>query len=352
MRLTCIGWMVCALGLAACANTPPAPTAGTDKPSAPAAGVAEDPAQTPTNPAEDPSKPVGNEDPITVDNPNQPGIDDTTPVVPQSGLMVQHAMQYPTRLAVAPNGQIIVTDARVGSAFIYTDKLLLAGEIKGIEGALGVAVSADGTIYVGSAKTQSVEVFSAKGVKLATIGAGEVKMPNSLAFDAAGNLYVADSRSNVVKVFATDGKQLSTIGAGQLLFPAAVTVVGDELFVADQGNFRVVVFDLEGSMLREFGEAVEEFSADWQGRFVKVQGLAVDAEGRIHVADSYLNTVQVFSASTGAFVSSYAEPGSGLLTLPLDIAITAKGQVIVANTESQRVEAIYNVAIPAAGEEE
>jgi DNA-binding beta-propeller fold protein YncE len=204
-----------------------------------------------------------------------------------------------------------------------------------------------------------VEVYSATGVQLFVIDTGNIRMPNDLALDRQGRVYVADSLSDTVKVYDTAGRWLREIGwagadEGGLLFPVAVTVAyrtgaggheEGELYVADQDNARVQVFDLQGAFLRTYGSAVPAFSTDWHGRFVKLQSLAMDARGRLHAADSYLNTVQILDADTGDYRDSYGRFGTdaGQLNVPLDIFITRSGRVVVANAENHRVEVIYTV---------
>ena len=83
----------------------------------------------------------------------------------------------------------------------------------------------------------------------------------------------------------------------------------------------------------------------WHGLFVRLQSLAMDAMGRLHAVDCYMNNVQILNPDTGAYISSYGEFGKGpnQLNLPLDIIIDSSGNVIVANTENHRVEIIYTV---------
>ncbi|NOZ00932.1 MAG: hypothetical protein GXP54_03470 [Deltaproteobacteria bacterium] len=264
---------------------------------------------------------------------------------PTSAMAVRHANRTPARIAQGKDGTIVASDPVAGSIFIYDSGLRLQGEIKGLDKPLGVAVDPDGRIYVGCDGGDSVEVFGTDGEKLATIGLGRIQMPNDLALDAKGNLYVADSRANRVLVFSIGGKFVRGIGAcgeSDLSFPAALAVSGDELYVADQGNARIRVFDEEGVCLRTLGGPVGEFSDDWKGKFVRPQSLDIDENGLVHVLDAFMNRVQVLDAVTGAFIRSYGEPGKapGRLSLPLDILITSDGRVLAADSGNHRVGVI------------
>jgi sugar lactone lactonase YvrE len=259
-------------------------------------------------------------------------------------LAIRNANRYPTRLAWSPDAlQIYVTDAKVGSVFIYDSVATLTGELKALGKPLGVAVHPQGDIYIGDDKFDEVAVYGPDGFQTATIGAGTLRMPNDLAFDQDGQLYVVDSKRDRVEVFdPTTGASLRTIGSGQLRFPSALAISGQEVFVADQTRSLVKVFDLQGNLLRSFGgEATQGFmNYSWQGKFARIQSLAVDSTGRLHVLDSRMAIVQILSAADGSYIDFYGAKGSapGELDLPLDIDINQYGETAVSNTRNERVE--------------
>ncbi len=273
---------------------------------------------------------------------------------PDPDLSIENHNRMPTRLAQGSGGRFFVTDAVAGSVFIYSSDLTLQSELKDLDRPLAVAVDKFGKLYVGSNGRNSVEVYDHGLHKLWDIGQGQIQMPTDIAIDNAMNLYIVDSLSDTVWVYRPNGSLLRSIGStgtgdGELRFPSAVTVAypsaAGELFVADQANSRVQVFTLEGDFLRGYGEPIEAFSQEWEGRFVNMQSLAVDIMGRLHVADSYLNRVQILDPSSGAFIDSYGEFGTaaGELNVPLDLHITQAGEAVVTNSGNHRVEVVYEV---------
>jgi hypothetical protein len=266
---------------------------------------------------------------------------------PEDPLAILNANDAPTRLVWSVDGQqLYVSDARVGSVFIYDNQLTLTAELKGLAKPLGVAVDALGNIYVGNNQRDNLEVYSPEGERTAIIGAGTILMPNDMAFGPDGYLYVVDSKSHRVWVVDTAGEQiLDSIGEGELRFPAALAFSGQELFVADQGNFQVRVFDLQGNLLRSFGgEPSRGFmNYSWQGKFVRLQSLAFDGQGpdlRLHALDNHMSIVQMLDPADGTYLGTYGTKGTapGELKLPLDIDINASGEAAVANRENKRVE--------------
>ena len=262
---------------------------------------------------------------------------------------VANANEYPTRLAWASDGRLYVSDALAGSVFVYErqPELTPVAEYGNIAKPLGVALDASGILYVGVDGRDRVEVYDAGGSLVATIGDGTIQMPNDLAFDAAGNLYVADSRSNRVWVYDPTGALLHGIGQGELRFPVALAVSGAELYVADQGNHQIKVFDLQGDLLRVFGGLPTQGSLGykWKGKFVRLQGVAIDAAGRLHALDSQQGLIEVLDATTGTYLTSYGAKGTGPgeLSLPLGMAVNGAGETAVSDAENQRIEIL---AIP------
>ncbi len=215
-------------------------------------------------------------------------------------------------------------------------------EYQGIDRPLGVAVDSRGNLFVGSEGCHCVQVFDAAGSKRAEIAIGQIGKPNGLALDAAGRLYVADSTEDTVHVYDQTGTWVLDIGSsgdgfGQLRFPVSVDVLdgpgGPFVYVADQGHGLIQVYDAQGTPLWSIGGRVPAFSSDWQGRFVRLQAIRLDDQGRIHAADAYMNRIQVFDAGSGAYLGSYGSFGSGPgdLNVPLDIELLAAGRTAAAN---------------------
>lgn len=76
--------------------------------------------------------------------------------------------------------------------------------------AFGLAVSADGEVFLGELVPARVSVFANDGQLLRTFGApgndaGQLAEPNGVAVSASGEVVVADSGNNRISVFAADG---------------------------------------------------------------------------------------------------------------------------------------------------
>lgn len=75
------------------------------------------------------------------------------------------------------------------------------------------------------------------------------------------------------------------------------------------------------------------------GEFNRPEGICVDGQDRLYVADSCNHRIQIFSAD-GKFVRQYGRAGSGLgeLSYPYDIAVDAQGNQFVCEFGNSRIQ--------------
>jgi len=273
-------------------------------------------------------------------------------------LLLENAPKYPGRVVAAGNatGDFYVTDPVVGSLFFYDADLALKAEIKGLNSPLGVAVDAQGRILVGNDGRDNIEIYDpATGDLLAVFGEGVVNMPTAITIDELGNIYVTDSLRHVIQVFDTAYNPVRTIGRfgigpGELEFPTDAEIIAGnggagswELFVADQRNFRIQVFDLQGNWLRSFGFGGR--NCNWftglcdVPAFRGVQALATDSFGRLHVLDKLTATAVIFNPVNGGYLASYGEYGTapGFLRLPIDVLVTDTDMAVVTSGNCDRI---------------
>jgi hypothetical protein len=163
--------------------------------------------------------------------------------------------------------------------------------------------------------------------------------------DSCGGLLVADSGNHRLQAFDMLGSLLSGYGslgsgAGQFSSPQGLAVDGDgRVLVADQGNDRLVVLGFDGT---EFSY-LDSYSAGLNAP----TGVAVDAWGHIVVADTGNSRVVVLNPQ-GTFLAEYGEPSDGYLgpfNAPRGVAVEPDGDLVVADTGNRRVVTVHG-ALP------
>ncbi|MEM7229125.1 MAG: NHL repeat-containing protein, partial [Planctomycetota bacterium] len=136
--------------------------------------------------------------------------------------------------------------------------------------------------------------------------------PMGTDVDRIGRTYVAEFGAQQIAVFSESNQPGGTFDlAGSILDgtpfgPQAVHVTSDDrLLVADRLSHRIVVFDLDGTVLNDFGA---QGSGD--GQFDVPLDVTTDPAGRVYVTDSGNERIVVFD-SGGAFLFTIGGPGNG-----------------------------------------
>ncbi len=162
--------------------------------------------------------------------------------------------------------------------------------------------------------------FDAEGRFVGSYGVGLFARPHGFDVDSEGNLWVTDAglipgeMGSVVKKLSPSGEVTMTLGTpgvvgrSETTFdrPSGVTVApSGEIFVTDgeASNDRLVKFSAEGRYLLEWGT-----SGSGPGQFDNPHDVAVDARGRVFVADRGNSRIQIFDAN-GGFLDAWTSFG-------------------------------------------
>jgi tripartite motif-containing protein 71 len=201
-------------------------------------------------------------------------------------------------------------------------------------------------IYVSDRPTASIYVYDAQGTYLRAYEPPlEVTnwQPLGIAFDAAGNFYVTDVGKipNVVREFDASGKQVRVLGAtAGLAFPNGVAVDGaGYAYVTDSNNGRLLVFAPDGTVVATVSRGTGK------GNLGLPRGVAIDPQGRVYVVDTSAHSVFVYGAYTAGasgleFLGSFGTQGvaNGEFAYPNGIAVDARGRLYVADSANDRVQ--------------
>src|SRR5260221_353025 len=124
---------------------------------------------------------------------------------------------------------------------------------------------------------------------------GDFSKPTGIAVDAEGNLYVADTMNNRIEIFDADGQFVSTFGKagdgpGYFARPKGVAIDGDgHIWVADGVQDRVQVFNKDGQLLIALGG-----HGLLPGQFQGLVGIAIDKKNRVFTTEIFPGRAQQF----------------------------------------------------------
>ena len=193
--------------------------------------------------------------------------------------------------------------------------------------------------------------FDASGRLVANFGAGLFNYPHGLSVDRDNNVWVSDAsagsgKGQTVMKFSPDGRLLMTLGRpgvsgnGPDTFNAPSDVLVSprgEIFVADghggsrlpgpstgpPTNARIVKLSKDGTFIKAWGR-----KGTAPGEFDVPHGLAMDAAGRLFVADRSNGRIQIFDQE-GTFLEQWTQFGR-----PSGIFIDAHDILYVADSTS------------------
>ncbi len=232
--------------------------------------------------------------------------------------------------------------------------------------------------------------------------AAELNAPGSVAVDGAGNLVIADSSNSRVRVAAAQagsyygqsmaaGHIYNVVGNGtygssgdggpagqaELSVPAGLTMdASGNVMIADEGNNRVRAVAVKsgkflgvtmtaGDIYTVAGDGSSGFSGDGgsatSAELNAPQGVGLDGNGNLLIADTGNNRVRVVAAKTGTFYGQvmtagriYTVAGDGTggfagdggpatgaeLSFPHGITVDHSGNLVITDTSNSRVRVV------------
>jgi DNA-binding beta-propeller fold protein YncE len=224
----------------------------------------------------------------------------------------------------------------------------------------GVAVDQAGNFYIADLGNNRVQKFDSDGHFLTMwgspgsgpgqfsfrhMGLGGALYAGGVAVDAQGHVYVADSENQRIQKFDSSGQFLLQWGSqgydpGQFLEPIDIEIDSQGIvYVLDHRGTPLQKFDQEGHFLLRWGHAVSSrynVRGNAPGDIDDSGGIGLDPQGNIWVADYGNRRLQQFTAG-GVFLSQQPVAGDGGNEMPLDVAMDRQGNLYVASESSSRV---------------
>jgi DNA-binding beta-propeller fold protein YncE len=264
------------------------------------------------------------------------------------------------------HGRVYVSDTAARSVVVFDipgQRFFQIGEedLGKLATPVGLDVDGKGNLYVVDNSAKLVQVYDTNGKYLRTLAAGGwFDRPSGIAVDAEGSrIYVVDtggisSEKHWVRVFdAQSGAHLLDIGKrgtgpGELNLPRDVTIGLDGLlYVVDGGNFRVQVYQPDGTFVKTFGGIGRQ-----RGQFSRPKEAATDPAGNIYIVDSAFGNFQIFNPEGQLLMSvgSRSElDGMAKYMLPSGIAIDGDGRVYMVDQYFRKVDVYRPAALAADG---
>lgn len=223
----------------------------------------------------------------------------------------------------------------------------------------GIGVANDGSMYVVERNGNRLLKLNAAGVRQWSFGKAGVPGEDqnslndpqgSIAVDGSGRIYVPDTNNNRIQIFRSDGTYDSSFGSSgtgnkEFSCPSGVTInrANGDIYVVDRCNQRILIYYSNWYYKATLGTTLEAGTDN--AHFDTPRAVAVDASGRVYVADGNNHRVQKCTVSgTGGTCSTLIgetgvmERDFGHLNIPVGVAVDSAGRLYVADQGNMRVQ--------------
>lgn len=228
-------------------------------------------------------------------------------------------------IARLSNGDLLVTDA--GNQVVR--RIRMSAPVEDVNVA-GVTVTTGAVEHF--AGTQGVAGVAGDGgfaadAELSFSAAQNAEPDGRMETDADDNVYVVCTRGHVVRKIAPDGRISTFAGTGapgyagdggpadeaELRSPSDVAIARDgTVFISDSDNHVIRRVAPDGTISTFAGDGVGGFAGDGgparQARFLRPDGLELDAAGNLWIADRYNNRIRVVAGASQAGLFVPLEP--------------------------------------------
>ena len=211
-----------------------------------------------------------------------------------------------------------------------------------------ITIDADDQLYIVD-KTGRIQIFDRDGKFIRGWRTPEIKLgkPCGLGLDENKKLLVGDTHYHRVLFYSADGNldETCTIGGTNGKGPGQFGFVTDvaqdssgNFYVGDYGEYdRIQKFSREGEFLLDWGGHGDE-----PGKFLRPQGILIDSNDFVWVADACNHRIQVFDTSddTVRVVNIWGDNGDqpGQMRYPYGIAFAPDNHILVCEWGNHRIQ--------------
>ena len=252
------------------------------------------------------------------------------------------SMGEPWGIAFDKKGTWAVADHSSNCVYIFDDHNRLITKVGPLNYPTGVAFDNDNSLFVSEMYEHRVKKFSINGKYLLQFGSqgsakGQLNFPYGITVHN-NRVYVAEDSNQCISVFQTNGQFCQRIGEGKLCLPRDVIVYDNQLFVADKGHCCVYIFTIDGTYISKFG-------AQANGQDLLSEPWSIDADPAcfLLVAEYANHRISVFDKA-GTFLCCFGSEGSadGQFKQPNYVAVSPDGKVYVSDGGNKRIQ-IFSV---------
>jgi len=199
---------------------------------------------------------------------------------------------------------------------------------------VGITFDANNHLHVADLCNHRVQKFDISGIYLLQYGGrgtedGQIASPRGIA-SFEDKIYVAEDGNSRISVFqCLNGEFCFTIGKGQLGNPYDVAICNNQLLVADYSHNCINVFMLNGNFVHTIGTGIGQLSNPWS--------ITTDLNGFVLITEFGNHRVSVFDKFGNCIHRFGTASDNCQFNGPYGIALSPSGSVYVCDGSSQKI---------------
>jgi DNA-binding beta-propeller fold protein YncE len=260
----------------------------------------------------------------------------------------------PHSVAVAPDGNILVTELGLDRVEEFTPTGTSVRHW-GTNGSgpgqfyspVAIVFTATGNILVTDHGNGRIQEFTRTGAFVRQLGNGLLSAPGGIDVDSQGNIYVAEwGGTTALSKFNTSGALVNhrgvVPGLGSMQYKDVMIAPGDVVYALD-GFGRILQFTNGFVYVGSIASSGNE-----PGQLAQPEGLALGPQGQIYVADTANNRIQAFGTN-GAVLETWGTYGftPPQFYAPTGLDVTSDGLLFIADKFNGMVSVWSDAPTPA-----
>lgn len=231
-------------------------------------------------------------------------------------------VESPSGVGFGPGGLVYAADNKARKIYVVdknSNKLIKVLDVSSMVTSIASLVIdiKKGRIIIPDSKANIIAVFSLQGDLQFKFGEkgegnGQFNLPLSVTINSKGEMLVADSFNARIQKFTSDGTFITSIGqrasgiGGLDLIKAVAVDSDDNIYVTDARNHYLTIFSPEGEVLMVLGGKYAQMPSTplAVGGFLLPQGIYIDNNNKIYIADMMNHRIQVYQYITDNYLKS------------------------------------------------
>ncbi|GAB4486911.1 MAG: hypothetical protein OHK006_15320 [Thermodesulfovibrionales bacterium] len=268
-------------------------------------------------------------------------------------------IRFPIEVFSDPaSDELYVIDSK-DRAVVYTADLFpifTIGRKQGVQGIQSLTMDREGYVYIAvgptkDSKKRVIAVLSPRlklerEIVLSGFKGADTFQPYRMAIDSRGVMYVAGLYQPLVVILdPKTGQVRNTLlveeGGKEIKVNDVAVDTEDNVYVVSEEDSHIFVYDRDQKFLFRFGD-----KGGSSGKLSRPMAIGIDEKrGLLYVSDFMRHTILVYAKKDGKFISEFGGLGwgDGWFQHQRDLIVDRKGRIIIADTFNNRVQIMeYN----------